>query len=51
MKRFIVLFIIYLHVRVVNGQSAEVLSWQHGAMLSHNVTLAMEKAKKVVTKT
>jgi hypothetical protein len=30
-------------VRVVNGQSAEVLSWQHGAMLSHNVTLAMEK--------
>jgi hypothetical protein len=50
---FHILFIIYLHVRVVNGQSAEVLSWQHGAMLSHSVTLVMDKGgdQNIITST
>ena len=40
-----------LHVREVNGQSDQVLFWQHGAMQSQRVILQAEKEKGGITTT
>jgi hypothetical protein len=40
---FYIYCLTYLHVREANGQSAQVLFWQHGAMRFHCVILQKGK--------
>jgi hypothetical protein len=42
---FYIYCLTYLHVREANGQSAQVLFWQHGAMRFHCVILQKGKKK------